>query len=325
MTLCLVKFWLKQQWINNDLGVFDIETPMGANEPADRLPFTDDEIERIYSACDKIGEIAWKNGLGRDSWSGQDVKDFIILSVFTGLRISDVAMFDVEKRLQGNNIFLRAKKNNRRLFTWVPNWVRDRLLDRQQKVGSRIFQVGESERLETVTDTWRKKLKLVFEIAQEERKFEQKPTPHRFRYTFVRILLQNGVPVSDVAELAGDTPEIIIKHYAKWVPEIQERLTSILKAEEGIILGNLRFDEAEPWLHLNRRQNERLFKRERFPGVLAAPEDPMETAPLLEVFWADVASRGNSVPGCALQFVVAAHFVKRIWAGAVLIRLFQIE
>ena len=226
----LVKFWLKQQWIHNDLGVFDTETPMGANEPADRLPFTDDEIERIYSACDKIGEIAWKNGLGRDSWSGQDVKDFIILSVFTGLRISDVAMFDVEKRLQGNNIFLRAKKNNRRLFTWVPNWVRDRLLDRQQKVGSRIFQVGESERLETVTDTWRKKLKLVFEIAQEERKFEQKPTPHRFRYTFVRILLQNGVPVSDVAELAGDTPEIIIKHYAKWVPEIQERLTNILKA-----------------------------------------------------------------------------------------------
>src|ERR1035441_10803148 len=81
MTLCLVKFWLKQQWINNDLGVFDIETPMGANEPADRLPFTDDEIERIHNACDKLGEITWQNRLGRASWSGQDVKDFIILSV----------------------------------------------------------------------------------------------------------------------------------------------------------------------------------------------------------------------------------------------------
>jgi integrase len=226
----LVRFWVKRQWITSDLGVFDIEPPIGANEPGDRLPFTDEEIETIYTACDEIGEITWRNGPLSGSWNGQDAKDFIILSVFTGLRISDVATFDVKKRLQGNDIFLRAKKNDKRLFTWVPNLVRDRLLDRQKRVGSRIFQTGLSDRLETVTDTWRKKLNRVFEIAQKEQKFEQKPTPHRFRYTFVRILLQRGVPVPDVAELAGDTEEIINKHYAKWVPERQERLTNILKA-----------------------------------------------------------------------------------------------
>jgi hypothetical protein len=51
----------------------------------------------------------------------------------------------------------------------------------------------------------------------------------------------------------------------------------------------------------------------------------METTPLLEVFRADVASRRNSVAGSAFQFVVAAVFVTRIRAGAILIRLFQIE
>jgi hypothetical protein len=51
----------------------------------------------------------------------------------------------------------------------------------------------------------------------------------------------------------------------------------------------------------------------------------MEPAPLLKVFRADVASRGNSVAGCAFQFVVAAHFVKRVRPGAILIGLFQIE
>jgi integrase len=52
-----------------------------------------------------------------------------------------------------------------------------------------LFLVGESERLETVTDTWRRKLNKVFELVGA---FEERPTPHRFRGTFARILLQRG-------------------------------------------------------------------------------------------------------------------------------------
>jgi integrase len=194
------------------------------------LPFTDEELERVYKACDDLGEVTWTNRLGTHSWTGQDGKDFVMLSIYTGLRISDVATFDISKRLNGNDIFLRAKKNDQRLYTYVPDWLRDRLLDRQRIFGDRIFQVGESERLETVTDLWRRKLNNIFEKAQTDVRFEQKPTPHRFRYTFVRILLENGVPVPEVAELSGDTEEIIRKHYIKWVPELQKRLTDILKA-----------------------------------------------------------------------------------------------
>jgi integrase len=55
------------------------------------------------------------------------------------------------------------------------------------------------------------------------------PTPHRFRHTFARILLQKGVPVADVADLLGDDEETVREHYARWVPERQARLTSILR------------------------------------------------------------------------------------------------
>ena len=79
--------------------------------------------------------------------------------------------------------------------------------------------------------------------------------------------------------------------------------------EEGIILGELRFDELKPRLHLNRCQNVRLFKGKRLPCVLAAPEYPIELAPLLKVFRADVAGCGDTVAGCALELVVAANFV----------------
>jgi hypothetical protein len=52
-----------------------------------------------------------------------------------------------------------------------------------------------------------------------------KPTPHRFRHTFARILLQKpGVTVRDVAELLGNTEEMIRKHYGAWVPEVAAKL-----------------------------------------------------------------------------------------------------
>ena len=60
-------------------------------------------------------------------------------------------------------------------------------------------------------------------------KFDEKPTPHRFRHTFTRILLERGVPVADVADLLGDDEKTVREHYARWVPERQARLTKILK------------------------------------------------------------------------------------------------
>jgi integrase len=92
--------------------------------------------------------------------------------------------------------------------------------------GERPFIVGQSDRLETVTDMWRRKINSVFELAGE---FEEPPTPHRFRHTFARILLEKGVPVAEVADLLGDDEKTVRVHYGRWVPERQARLTHILK------------------------------------------------------------------------------------------------
>ena len=48
------------------------------------------------------------------------MKDFIWVMVYTGLRISDVGLFHT-KRLQGNEVFLRAKKNGGEVFAYVPD------------------------------------------------------------------------------------------------------------------------------------------------------------------------------------------------------------
>lgn len=85
--------------------------------------------------------------------------------------------------------FLRAKKNGSEVFAYIPDWLSERLQARAKRRGARPF-VGVSDRLETVTDMWRRKIGKVFDLAGA---FEERPTPHRFRHTFARILLQRGV------------------------------------------------------------------------------------------------------------------------------------
>jgi integrase len=228
----LKKFLLRRKSITPDLAeeITDIKTPHGASNGADRVPYSDWELERLYAACDKLPTVTWTDKTGTHSYSGDDVKDFIILAIFTGLRISDIATFDTKRRFRrDNHIFLRMKKSKKELNTWVPDWVLERLNDRERRFGNKIFRTGVSENLDTVTFTWRKRLKRVFEIAQAEQRFETKPIPHRFRYTFVRILLEAGVPTPMVADLAGDTEEVILKYYKQWVPELQAKLTNTLK------------------------------------------------------------------------------------------------
>ncbi|HYW48819.1 MAG TPA: hypothetical protein VE959_38500 [Bryobacteraceae bacterium] len=105
-----VKFCLKRKWLAENL-VEDIETPVGSSTAADRLPFTDEEVEKMYRACEGLGEIRWKSHLGEGAWSGEEVKEFILVLVYTGLRISDVATFDMQARSgDGNQIFLRMHK-----------------------------------------------------------------------------------------------------------------------------------------------------------------------------------------------------------------------
>ena len=41
---------------------------------------------------------------------------------------------------------------------------------------------------------------------------------HRFRHTLATELLGNGASFEEVADILGNSPEIVRKHYAKWSP-----------------------------------------------------------------------------------------------------------
>ena len=220
------RFCMNREWLSKNPVSADMKPPIGASRVANKAPYTDEELPRIIDACDLIGTVTWSNGMEQGkAYSGDDLKDFIWVMVYTGLRISDAGLFNMN-RLKGNEVFLHAKKNGGEVFAYIPDWLRDRLNDRAKRCGVRPFVVGQSDKLETVTDMWRGKIAKVFELAGE---FEERPTPHRFRHTFARVLLQRGVPVADVADLLGDDEKTVREYYSRWVPERQARLTKILK------------------------------------------------------------------------------------------------
>lgn len=216
---CVSNKWIKE---NPARG---IKNPKGrdmsdrANEQ--KLPFTDDEIKKMYEACQEYGRT------DRHKWNGEDVADFISLSIYTGLRISDVALFQIDRMLPSGEIRVRTTKAGTHVYTWVPQWLQDRIRERAQKHGTHIFGAHTTQSLDVITELWRRKLKIVWEACGP---WKVKPTPHRFRHTFARILLQKpGVTVRDVAELLGNTEDVVRRAYSAWVPERQARLTKILQ------------------------------------------------------------------------------------------------
>jgi integrase len=195
-----------------------IRPPKGGSRHKQKSPFTDDELARIYRSAEAAPPQPWHNRYGSGMITGSDLVDFIALSVFTGMRISDVVAFTID-RLNGNNCFLFQHKTGKPLYTWIPDWLRDRLQNRAQRCGSQIFGQHVSKDTNVHTDVWRRKLARVFVLAGP---FPEKATPHRFRHTFARILLQQGVHPKDVSELMGDTEQTVRKHYSQWVMERHE-------------------------------------------------------------------------------------------------------
>jgi hypothetical protein len=50
---CMNRKWLKENPVSSD-----IKPPIGANRVANKAPYTDDELQRIIDACDRLGEVA---------------------------------------------------------------------------------------------------------------------------------------------------------------------------------------------------------------------------------------------------------------------------
>jgi integrase/recombinase XerD len=169
-------------------------------------------------SCDEMARILEHAG---------DSRLFILTMRYTGMRISDTAMLQASA-LNGNRIFLYTHKTGIPVQVPIPDFVANELASTRPVAGY-IFLRGESTRLETCTDLWRRQLAGVFKNAKIP-----KAHPHRFRDTFAVELLLAGVPIEHVSVLLGHSSvKITEKHYAPWVKTRQDRLEEDVRRSWG--------------------------------------------------------------------------------------------
>jgi integrase len=221
------EFAVTNEWIEKNPARIRDKRTRKQTSKKERIPFSDEELKRMFDVCEnqygKIdGEESW-----RFRWTGQDLADFISLSVYSGLRISDVATFHSDRLQDNGECHIRTTKTGKKVYTWLPSWLQTRIRERAEKHGPLVFGKYDTEDMSVVTDLWRRKLNRLWDLCGQ---WDERPTHHRFRHTFARILLQKAnVTVRDVAELLGNTEAVLLKHYSAWIPERQARLTTVLR------------------------------------------------------------------------------------------------
>ncbi len=99
----------------------------------------------------------------------------------------DVSTFHISRLLDTGECHIRTTKNGNKVYTWVPIWLQERIRARVDRFGPFIFGEHTTKNLDVITDVWRRELVRLWELCGP---WTEKPTPHRFRHTFARILLQ---------------------------------------------------------------------------------------------------------------------------------------
>lgn len=193
-------------------------------EVSQKNPYTDQELQRMLEGCrhtikSKVIEIRRRGG-----YTSSDLADFIEISCYTGLRISDVVSFDIDRLTERGEVKLRCLKNGNPVCVWIPEWLRVIIQTRARTVGPRIF--GDAGNTEDACVKWRRRLVTLWKRTGP---WTSAPTHHRFRHTFVRRLLEQGVSVAVVAELIGDTEQTVRRSYSGWIKSRQEAMTQVLE------------------------------------------------------------------------------------------------
>ncbi len=199
------------------------------------LPFTREEVARIWAACDAYGT---HNGRAGREYARR-LRGLALLLRYSGLRIGDVVSLERGKIAEGK-LFLCTAKTGTEVYCPLPDFVLLALASMPSSSGKYFFWTGQGK-LKSAVGDWQRSLKKLFRLAKVS-----DGHAHRFRHTFSVELLLAGVPIERVSILLGHSSvRITEKYYAAWVRERQEQLEadvrrswSVLPAESGTNLAH---------------------------------------------------------------------------------------
>jgi site-specific recombinase XerD len=195
------RFCEESEWIPKN-PARNVRPPKARQNP--RLPFSAEEVAKILGRCETRHETA-----------------FIRTLRHSGLRIGDCSLLRASDITDGR-LRLRTTKSGIPVSILLPPDLVEDLKTLPQK-GGYLFLIGESDHPHTASNLWRRRIKRMCKDAKIS-----PDHPHRFRHTLAADLLMRGASIEDVAQILGNSPAIVIKHYAQWVSGRQDRLDDFM-------------------------------------------------------------------------------------------------
>jgi site-specific recombinase XerD len=188
-------------------------------KPAEVVPYTPQEVAKIISACDAIG---------RTPYERRRARAMILLLNNTALRVCDVATL-ARDRVQNGRIMVRTQKTGDPVYLQV--WSETQIaLDalpapRGAAHDCRYFFWNGITARRAVVGIAERTLAAVFKKSGV-----MNAHAHRFRHTLATRLLEMGGTDQEVADVLGNSPAIVRKHYAKWSQGRQRRIDDLMRA-----------------------------------------------------------------------------------------------
>jgi integrase/recombinase XerC len=213
------RFCVGRKWIDENPAMKI--TPPRNIKPNEVVPFTPEEIEAMVRACDRIGEKQYER---------LRTRAMILALRYTALRIGDVAMLARDRISRDSDrwrIFLRTEKSGQAVFLPVPLDLKlalDAVPPPRGNMDSRFFFWNGISKPKTLKARIHELLSAVFKESGV-----QGAHAHRFRHTLATELLGRGASFEEVADILGNSPEIVRKHYGKWSAARQSRIDDLME------------------------------------------------------------------------------------------------
>jgi integrase/recombinase XerC len=190
-------------------------------KPNEVVPFTTAEVAAILGACDTFGKSTYER---------LRAHAMILTLRYTALRIGDVSLLArdrISRDADRWRIFLRTEKSGQPVFLPVPPDLKsalDRVPPPLRNLDSRHFfwnGIGKEKTHKAHVDRC---LRAVFKASGVSGAHA-----HRFRHTLATELLGRGASFEEVADILGNSPEIVRRHYGKWSVARQSRIDDLMQ------------------------------------------------------------------------------------------------